>query len=340
MSRKLKLIIIIGPTVSGKSELAIKLAKKFNGEIISADSRQIYRGLDVGTAKVPGKWTRIRNKERFIYKSISHYCIDFVSPKKTYTVAEYKKCAQNAIRDIARRGKLPIVVGGTGFWIDALIYDLDFPAVAPNAKLRKKLEKKAPAELLKILQKLDLERAKTIEQKNPRRLIRAIEIAKTLGRVPKLKRHSHYDTLWLGINPLHAASPHEGKIGARALKMIKKGLAREIKNLRKKGFPKKRIMEFGFEYRAALDYIEKKISKKELYKRLTKDTLAYARRQMTWWKRNQKIHWVTGQPHRSIQTTQTIVEHFCSFSPRETIARSLCLSPRTPRSTRRAAPAA
>lgn len=349
MSSKPKLIIIIGPTVSGKSELAVKLAKKFSGEIISADSRQVYRGLDVGTAKVPGKWKASRQARRivkntvrvksrtYIYKGIPHHCVDFVPPKKTYTVAEYKKCAEEAIEAIVSHGKIPIVVGGTGFWIDAIVYDLNLPAVPPNRELRKKLEKKTPAALLKLLKKFDPERAQTIEQKNPRRLIRAIEIAKALGRVPKLKRNSPYDTLWIGLTPSYEALPH--KIKGRARDMIRCGLVNETKNLLKKGVSKKRIREFGFEYRAALDYIEKKISKKGLYERLAKDTLAYARRQMTWFKKNREIHWITGQPRRSIQMAQTIVEPFCSFSPRETIVRNPCPAPRTPRSTRRAAPA-
>lgn len=285
MSRAIPLIVIVGPTASGKSELAVKLAKKFKGEIISADSRQVYQELDIGTGKVSGKW-----KSFFIYKKIPHHCIDFVSPKKIYTVAEYKKCADTAIQDINNRGKIPILAGGTAFWIDTLVYDLNFPSVPPNLKLRKKLAKKTLQELLRMLEKLDPERARNIEQKNPRRLIRAIEIAKKIGKVPEIQKHSPYNTLWIGLIPSREILSHS--IKKRANRMIKEGLLEEIKKLIRKGVSKKRIKEFGFEYRAALDALEKKITRVELLNRLTQETLDYARRQMTWWKRNPEINWI------------------------------------------------
>lgn len=297
--KKPKLIVIVGPTASGKSELAVKIAKKIGGEIISADSRQIYRGLDIGTGKIHGSWhisstiislRSYKNGSKFIYKGIPHYCIDFVSPKKIFSAAEYKKCADTAIQDINSRGKIPILAGGTAFWIDALVYDLNFPAVPPNLKLRKKLAKKTPQELLFILKKLNPERALTIEQKNPRRLIRAIEIAKKLGKVPKIQKRFPYNALWIGLIPNRETLSRS--IKKRANKMIKEGLLRETKKLLSKGVSKKRIKELGFEYRAALDALEKKIGKVELLNRLTQETLDYARRQMTWWKRNPDINWI------------------------------------------------
>lgn len=297
---KKKLIVIVGLTASGKSELAVRLAKKINGEIISADSRQIYRELDIGTGKITGKWEILRGSkfigsstsDKFIYKykGIPHHCIDFVSPKKTFTVAEYKKCAEQALSDITNRGLVPIIVGGTGFWIDTFVYNRNLPAVPPNPNLRKKLEKKGTEELIKMLRRLDPERARTIEQKNPRRLIRAIEIAKSLGKIPKLaKKNSPYDVLWIGLNP--PLKILTGRIKKRTAQMLRRGLITETKKLLKKGISKKRLHEFGFEYRAALDFIEKKITQKELYEKLVRDTLAYARRQMTWWKKNTHIQW-------------------------------------------------
>lgn len=308
---KRKVIVIVGPTASGKSELAVKLAKKFNGEIISADSRQVYRGLDIGTGKVPGAWRApstiiplrsYKNDGKFFYKGIPHYCIDFVSPKRTFTAAEYKKCAEAAITDIASRGKIPILVGGTGFWIDAVIYDINFPQVPPNKKLRRRLEKKSAAELLKILQRVDPERAKTVEQKNPRRIVRAIEIAQTLGKVPKIKRRSPYNALWIGLKPSYKLLSY--KIKGRVKEMLRRGLPRETKKLLKRGVSRKRIKEFGFEYRAALDFLDKKTGRKELIDRLIKDTEDYARRQMTWWKRNSNIQWFT--PRKTIKNSGTV----------------------------------
>lgn len=314
-SRKPKLIVIIGPTSSGKSELAVQLAKKFNGEIISADSRQVYRGLDIGTGKVKGKWrflpfipaqagiqtgfpiksgmTTHTSKKVFIYKNIPHYCIDCVPPQKTFTVAEYKKCAESAIQDITNRGKLPILVGGTGFWIDAAAYNMNFPYVPPNQELRRRLEKKSAKELFATLTQLDSDRAKTIDQKNPRRLIRAIEIASVLGTVPRLERSSPYHILWIGLKK----SPEDLKkrIRARLRARIKQGMVAETKRLRKQGVPWKRFYELGLEYRFLADYAREKTAKKEMIEELEKAILRYAKRQMTWFKRNHKIHWIQGE---------------------------------------------
>lgn len=280
-----RLIVVVGPTASGKSELAVRIAKKYNGEIISADSRQVYRGLDIGTAKVPGAW---RNGI-FYYKKIPHHCVDFFSPRKTYSVAEYQVCANAAVRDIAHRGKIPILVGGTGLWVDAVVYGWRLPHILPNQKLRTRLDKKSATELFAILKKLDPERAKTIEQKNPRRLIRAIEIAHAIGSVPKLKKRSPYEALWIGLNPTSATL--EKRIRTRARKMVRTGLISEIKKLRALRVTIKRIREFGFEYRAGLEYLDGTLSRAELLRRITIQTRQYAKRQMTWFKRNPDIIW-------------------------------------------------
>jgi len=278
--KKPKIVVIVGPTASGKSALAVRLAKKYNGEIISADSRQVYRGLDIGTAKITKREMR----------GIPHRLIDVAHPKRAYTVVDFKQDAAHAIREIASRGTLPILVGGTAFWIDALVHGLIFPNVRSNPSLRRRLGKKSASELFTILKTLDPERAAAIDPKNPRRLIRAIEIARTLGRIPPLKKRSPYHTLWIGLNP--SPSPLKRRIATRAARMIKNGLIRETQTLLKKKISKKRIREFGFEYRAALDCIEKKITRAELRARLTRDTFAYAKRQIRWFKKNKKIRWV------------------------------------------------
>src|SRR3990167_3851819 len=175
MSRKI--IVILGPTASGKSALAVKLAKKFNGEVISADSRQVYKGLNIGTGKITRKEMG----------GVPHYCLDVVSPKKIFTVADFKKCAEKAIEKIFAKNKTPIIVGGTGLYIQAVVDNITLPEVKPNWKLRKELEKKTTEEMFKMLKKLDPERAKTIDAKNPRRLIRAIKTAEALGKAPNLE---------------------------------------------------------------------------------------------------------------------------------------------------------
>ena len=164
---KPKILVILGPTATGKSGMAVRLAKKFNGEIISADSRQVYKGLDIGSGK-------ITEKEML---GVAHHLLDIANPKRKFSVTDFKEKAEKTIEDILKRSRLPIICGGTGFYIQALVDNLILPEVAPNLSLRKKLEKKTPAELFEILKKLDPKRADSIERQNPRRLIRAIEIA-------------------------------------------------------------------------------------------------------------------------------------------------------------------
>src|SRR3990167_5452759 len=188
--RNQKLIVVLGSTATGKSGLAVDIAKKFGGEIISADSRQIYKGLDIGTGKVSGRWTSKNGKKIFLYKGIPHYLVDEINPKKDSGAGEFKKRAEEIIDDIRARGLLPIVVGGTNFWIDALLRGTILPDVLPNKKLRKTLERKTAADLFRMLKKLDPRRAKSIDPKNPRRLVRAIEIARALGRVPRSEEHT------------------------------------------------------------------------------------------------------------------------------------------------------
>lgn len=173
--RKPKVIVILGQTATGKSSLAVKLAKKINGEVISADSRQVYKGLNIGTGKIIEKEMR----------NIPHYLIDVTNPKQKFTVVEYQKLAISAIADIVTRNKTPIICGGTGFYIDAITKGTVFPEVSPNYSLRNKLSLVNDRTLMLKLQKFDPERAKNIDAKNKIRLIRAIEIAKTLGKIPR-----------------------------------------------------------------------------------------------------------------------------------------------------------
>ena len=266
--KKRKIIVILGQTATGKSDLAVKIAKKINGEIISADSRQIYRGLDVGTGK-------ITKKEM---KSIPHHMLDIANPKKRFTVAEYKKLTEEKIKQILARDKTPIICGGTGFYIDAIIKESVFPEVPPNIKLRKSLNKKTTTGLFRILKRLDPRRAKNIDSKNKIRLIRAIEIAKTLGKVPKItKKIIPYKFFKIGL--FLPSDILEKKIKKRVAKMFKNGLLNEINKLKQVGLSDKRLKELGFEYYNPTE--EKVIT----------GTLRYAKRQMTWFKRDQEIKW-------------------------------------------------
>lgn len=271
-----KLIIILGPTASGKSKLAIKLAKKFNGEVISADSRQVYKGMDIGSGKVTKKEMR----------GIPHYLLDVVSPKTRFTVAKYQKLAKAAIKKIHKKGKIPFLVGGTGFYIQSVIDGIVIPKVKPDWKLRKKLEKKTASELFETLKKLDPRRAKNIDKHNKRRLIRAIEIVKKLGTVPPLSLPCpQYCILMIGVK----RKPGELKklIKKRLMERLKKGMISEIRKLKKSGLSWKRLEEFGLEYRYIAQYLQKKINYQEMIEKIQKESEHYAKRQMTWFSR----HW-------------------------------------------------
>ncbi|MBI5401471.1 tRNA (adenosine(37)-N6)-dimethylallyltransferase MiaA [Candidatus Wolfebacteria bacterium] len=307
-SLKEKIIVILGPTASGKSDLAVKLAKKFNGEIISADSRQVYKGLNLGSGKITKKEMR----------GIPHHLLDVVSPKKTFTVAQYQKLGQKAIKKILKKNKIPIICGGTGLYIDALIYGWQFPEVPPQPKLRKKLEKFTNEKLFEKLKKIDPRRAKNIDKHNRRRLIRALEIIIATGKpVP----HSHgrvctapdiafgevkggrvaeatsegapFVCLKIGIKK--SGIELKKSIKKRLIKRLKMGMVKEVKNLHKQWLGWKRLDNLGLEYRFISRYLRGIITKKEMENSIIKESVKYAKRQMTWFKRDPQIHWIKNQ---------------------------------------------
>jgi len=287
MNKRL-LIAVVGPTASGKSELAVQIAKRFDGEIISADSRQIYKGLDIGSGKVPGGW----HNEVFTYKNIPHYLIDEASPKVQYSVARFQRQARKIIQEIHNRGKLPIICGGTGLWIDAVIYNQNLPDVKPNAVLRKKLNQLSTAQLFARLQKLDPVRAKTIDKHNPRRLIRALEIVMSTGKaVPKITQQESHNTIWVGINP--GQEKLHKKIARRLQSRLKSGMVREVKKLRRSGLSWKKLEALGLEYKFIALQLQGKLSAADAQLQLATAIKQYAKRQMTWWKRNKDINWFT-----------------------------------------------
>lgn len=285
MSMGNKLIVILGQTASGKTDLSIKLAKKYKGEIISADSRQVYKGMDIGSGKITKKEMQ----------GIPHQLLDVANPKRKFTVNQYQKLALKAIKDIQKRNKIPILVGGTGFYIQSVVDGIAIPEVKPDWKLRKKLEKKSNKELYKMLKKLDVRRAKSIDKDNPRRLIRALEIILKTGKpVPALslgrQKSGRFNILQLGIKK--SAEELKKSIKKRLLKRLKQGMIKEVSGLRKSGISWKRLEEFGLEYRFIAQYLQNKIAYQEMIEKIQKESENFAKRQMTWFKRDETIKWI------------------------------------------------
>ena len=285
---KQKVLVILGPTASGKSDLAVKLAKKFKGEIISADSRQVYRGLNIGAGKVTRKEMG----------GIPHYLLDVADPKKPFSAAQYKALAENSLKDIALRNRLPIVVGGTGFYIDALADTVSLPEVGPNPKLRERLEKKSAEALFKLLEKKDPKRAGAIDPNNKVRLIRALEIVEALGKVPPLgDRVSKWAFTYIGVKPDDLDSRIQKRLVKRLPGMIRE--AKKLIKLRKLSY--KRMHELGLEYRYVALYLQGKLNKLDMFNKLNKEIRQYSRRQMQWFKRNKKIEWFKPEEYKEIE---------------------------------------
>lgn len=286
-----KVIAVVGPTASGKSDLAVLLArhiiknkKRFGisgAAVVSADSRQVYKGFDTTSGKVTKKEMG----------GIAHFMLDVASPKRTYTASRYKKEAGKIVNQLHREGIVPIICGGTGFYIDALLYDWSLPDVAPNAHLRALLDKKTTPQLFTLLKQKDPARAKTIDQYNRRRIIRALEIVLTTHkRIPPLTKNPSYDTLILGIRI--SFDDLEKKIYHRLLARVRRGMIREVERLHQRGLSWKRLENFGLEYKWTSLFLQNKISREDMLVSLSKDIRRYAKRQMTWFSKNKDIVWV------------------------------------------------
>lgn len=304
-----KIIVILGQTSTGKSDFAVEIAlrlrsgrAKIESEIISADSRQVYKGMNLGTGKITKKEMH----------GIPHHILNVVSPTKTFSVSDFQKLANKKIEEIIKKGKIPILCGGTGFYIDAIINGTTFPEVPPNKTLRKQLYPKSAIALFGYLEKLDPKRAKTIDKNNKVRLIRAIEIAKALGKIPPIHIIHRSDLCYdigLTYGPYRVLKigltlPPEilkEKIRARLLERIKKGMIKEVENLHKNGVSWKRMNELGLEYRYVSQYLQNIKTVPSLNLRQVKEKMIeelntaiwhYAKRQKTWFKRDPNIIWI------------------------------------------------
>ena len=284
------LIILTGPTAVGKTELSIALAKSIGGEIISADSMQVYKFMDIGTAK-------IRPDEM---QGVPHHLIDILEPDEAFNVAMFKELAKATVEEIYSRGHVPIVVGGTGFYIQALLYDIDFSEEDSNVSIRKELEdivEERGAEFLhELLRKVDPESAEQIHANNVKRVIRALEYYRMHGEkisvhnAAERRKKSPYDFLYFVLT--NDRKVLYDRIEKRIDKMIEEGLISEVDNLLKKGYDSSLVSMQGLGYKELIPYLKIECSLEEAVYILKRDTRHFAKRQLTWFRRERDVRWL------------------------------------------------
>ena len=300
---KPRVLVISGPTASGKSGLAVRLAGRRNGEIISADSMQVYRGMDIGTAK-------IRPEEM---QGIPHHMIDIYDPAETCSVADYKEAASRCLQEILERGHLPVIVGGTGFYIHALLYDTDFSGQEDTERIREELEKirqtRGPEVLWQMLQASDPASAAAIHPNNVKRVMRALEFLHTTGgrisehNEEQRKKESPYDFIYLAIRRDRQELYRD--IDRRVDLMMEEGLAEEVRRLVQAGCRPDMVSMQAIGYKQLLAWMDGRCSLEEAVDAVKKESRHYAKRQMTWLRREQNITWIDGP---SLEEAESVME--------------------------------
>ena len=289
---KNKVIVICGPTASGKTDLSIELAKKINGEIVSCDSMQIYKDMNIGTAK----------PTREEMQGIKHYMLDCIYPNERYSVAEYKKEAKKCIKEIIEKGKNPIVVGGTGLYVDSLIYEINYPNIEFDNEYRQYLEKKVNEEGLDTLyeeaKKIDKLAMEKISQNDKKRILRILEIYHATGKnkteqeIESRKQEIEYDYKVYALR--WDREILYNRINTRVEIMIQEGLIEEVKSILKKYKEFPTAMQ-GLGYKEVVEYLENKITKEEMIEKIKMETRRYAKRQLTWFRKNKQTIWLDAQ---------------------------------------------
>lgn len=290
MSHKNKMIILTGPTAAGKTALSIALAKRIDGEIISADSMQVYRHMDIGSAKIP--------KEEM--QGVPHHLIDVLFPDEEFNVCRFKEMALEALGGIYERGHIPVIVGGTGFYIQALLYDVDFTSEEDHCLIRARLEKEAAQKgdewLHACLQKIDPASADGIHPNNRKRVIRALEFYELNGypisehNQKERQKEAAYDFCYFVLNDDRELLYR--KIDERVDAMITQGLVQEVQNLKSMGFYKNMVSMQGLGYKEILAYLEGECNLDEAVYRIKRDTRHFAKRQLTWFRREKDVIWI------------------------------------------------
>lgn len=293
MTEKPTIVVICGPTASGKTKLGIDLANSINGEIISSDSMQIYKDMDIGTAK-PTKEERAQ---------AVHHLVDFVSPDKRYSVADFKKDATEKIKDILKRGKTPIIVGGTGLYVNSLIYNIEFNEEKTDLDYRNSLEKIDIKELYEMAMKVDEEACKKISSNDRKRITRILEIFHTTGRTKteleiesRKKVEYNYKVFVLNMD----REILYDRINRRVDLMIEQGLVQEVKNLLEKYKEFPTAMQ-GLGYKEVKEYLDGKISKEEMIEKIKQESRRYAKRQLTWFRAYKDATWLDAKNKNNVE---------------------------------------
>jgi tRNA dimethylallyltransferase len=296
---KPKLVVILGPTASGKSALGIALAQRFHGEIISADSRQVYRGLDIGSAKVTPQEQAM----------VPHHLLDVVDPNEVYTVAQYQQEVNAAVADILARGRQPFLVGGSPHYIQAVVDNLAIPAIPPQPALRAELESRPLSELLVQLEELDPHSAATIERHNPRRVIRALEVCLVSGKPfseQRLIAAPLYESLLMGVQWPRTVLYQ--RIDARVDERMQQGMVQEVQHLLAQGVSPERLEALGLEYRYINRWLRGEYaSEAAMVERLKYAIHDFTRRQLTWFRKDTRITWIEGYDARK---AEELIAHF------------------------------
>lgn len=313
MSARCPLLIITGPTAVGKTSLSIQAAKALNGEVISADSMQVYRHMDIGSAKV--------TKEEM--DGVPHHLIDVLEPWEPFHVAIFQNMARQAVEDIRSRGRLPIIAGGTGFYIQALLYDIHFQETEEDGTIRRELERlgeeKGAEYLHEMLAEIDPESAAAIHANNRKRVIRAIEYYRQTGKRmsdhnrEERARTSPYDFLYYVIT-MDRAALYE-RIDLRVDKMVEQGLVEEVRRLKEMGCTRDMVSMQGLGYKEILDYLNGDCTLEEAVEIIKRDTRHFAKRQLTWFKRERDTRWLTQEEYQF--DSSRMLQKICSDCEKE-----------------------
>lgn len=305
-----RVLCVVGPTAAGKTEFGLQIAKIFQGEVINADARQVYKGCSIGTGKpLNGQVKIIQHRRAYVVDGVPHYLMDFLPPTETFTVTQWREKALKAIRYIAARGHLPIVVGGTGMYIQALIDGYRIPPVPPQPAFRAAMDAKSLDELVQLLSHTDPEALQIVDLKNRRRVLRALEVITFSGKPFSAQRSKARPTVEAFlIAPFRTKDDLHKRIDQTIDHMIEEGWIDEVRALRAAGLSKDAPAMTSIGYRDLLRYLEGDSSLEETIEHIKRATKQYAKRQMTWFKRDKRIHWVDSEDEAKELVRQWLVE--------------------------------